>query len=39
MQMNIGAFTFLNTIEMPRFHGGIITVENSRYFILHIKKT
>ena len=34
----ICVFTFLNTIEMLRFHGGIITVKNDRYYILYFKK-
>ena len=32
----IGVFTFLNTIETIRFYGGIITVENIRYYILYL---
>ena len=34
----ICVFTFLNTIEMLRFRGGIITVKNDRYYILYFKK-
>ena len=34
----ICVFTFLNTIEMLRFRGGINTVKNVRYYILYFKK-